>query len=729
MHRGEDILSMGGSSDDFLESLLTPTSSSTSSSSTKSFEQKNKVPKVVEFDEDGLKIKEGSIEEQILQFKELIVEGDVQMMITRALGGSFSRDCFVRSLAWKVFLGVLPSHQFPKGGADMELDRSHWMKESTRMRTHFRQLVNKHFIDPRKLEDAHNDEDLEMVNPLSQSVENPWSQFFENNELEKTILQDLHRLYPEHPFFRTKPVQQLMLRVLFVWSKENSDTSYRQGMHELLAPMLLVFHRDYKKKDSFAKVIEMGGENAHIAELLSELVNEEHLEADLYAIFEKLMGKMKDYFLVVEKSSSRDAIGSKIHLGTQNSLFKGTEDALFSMASSDWSQQQQQQQQHKHKKKQEEMPFDPHMNTPLYKICDRIQNGLLKKKDPHLHEHLVQMGIEPQIYGLRWIRLLFGREFHLEDVITLWDAIFADCGGFRHTDQNANGQDSKTSNLDFSLVEHIAIMMLIYIRAQLMSCDSSLCLRRLMKYPPVESVHIFVTKALESRQTPNERFTSFVDPILPGEEESQKVDQDLTHNDDHSPKQHQKQQPQKKKSGASMLINSKKVIKHKALPSLFGSGPSGLFSSSNLADTSRSAQGSRAPSTASQNIIPDAKVRQIVNKEIKLGEAMERLLSDVQRELFEKPQGTSDEAVLLMSIAKLKHIKDILKFQLELELEELEWIMDTGSKNNRREEEGEEERALSETTLSSPANETVPQSSEGSPDVQDNYNFVDPLLR
>lgn len=39
-------------------------------------------------------------------------------------------------------------------------------------------------------------------------------------------------------------------------------------------------------------------------------------------------------------------------------------------------------------------------NTPLYKICDRIQNGLLKKKDPHLHEHLVQMGIEPQIYGL-----------------------------------------------------------------------------------------------------------------------------------------------------------------------------------------------------------------------------------------------------------------------------------------------------------------------------------------
>lgn len=49
---------MGGNSDDFLESLLTPTSSSSSAT-------KSKVPKVVEFDENGLKIKEGSIEEQM----------------------------------------------------------------------------------------------------------------------------------------------------------------------------------------------------------------------------------------------------------------------------------------------------------------------------------------------------------------------------------------------------------------------------------------------------------------------------------------------------------------------------------------------------------------------------------------------------------------------------------------------------------------------------------------
>ena len=34
--------------------------------------------------------------------------------------------------------------------------------------------------------------------------------------------------------------------------------------------------------------------------------------------------------------------------------------------------------------------------------------------------------VEPQLYMMKWIRLLLGREFHLEDVLLLWDAIFAD---------------------------------------------------------------------------------------------------------------------------------------------------------------------------------------------------------------------------------------------------------------------------------------------------------------
>jgi hypothetical protein len=45
----------------------------------------------------------------------------------------------------------------------------------------------------------------------------------------------------------------------------------------------------------------------------------------------------------------------------------------------------------------------------------------------------------------RWVRLLLGREFHLEDVMTLWDAMFA-------------------YSTDLRLIDHICVAMLIFIR-------------------------------------------------------------------------------------------------------------------------------------------------------------------------------------------------------------------------------------------------------------------------
>lgn len=32
-----------------------------------------------------------------------------------------------------------------------------------------------------------------------------------------------------------------------------------------------------------------------------------------------------------------------------------------------------------------------------------------------------------QLYGMKWARLLFGREFRVEGVLRLWDHVFASC--------------------------------------------------------------------------------------------------------------------------------------------------------------------------------------------------------------------------------------------------------------------------------------------------------------
>jgi hypothetical protein len=79
---------------------------------------------------------------------------------------------------------------------------------------------------------------------------------------------------------------------------------------------------------------------------------------------------------------------------------------------------------------------------PVLHSCTRIFQNLMEK-DYELYRHLHLMRVEPQLFGLRWLRLLFSREFPIQDVLQLWDHIFRE---------------------GFELVEWIAVAMLHHIR-------------------------------------------------------------------------------------------------------------------------------------------------------------------------------------------------------------------------------------------------------------------------
>ena len=55
---------------------------------------------------------------------------------------------------------------------------------------------------------------------------------------------------------------------------------------------------------------------------------------------------------------------------------------------------------------------------------------------------------------MRWVRLIFGREFHIEDVFVIWDAIFADI---------------KENDEAISTLEYMSVSMLMYIREFMLS--------------------------------------------------------------------------------------------------------------------------------------------------------------------------------------------------------------------------------------------------------------------
>ncbi|XP_055273022.1 TBC1 domain family member 5 isoform X3 [Moschus berezovskii] len=270
-------------------------------------------------------------------------------------------------------------------------------------------------------------------NPLSQDEGSLWNKFFQDKELRSMIEQDVKRTFPEMQFFQQESVRKILTDVLFCYARENEQLLYKQGMHELLAPIVFTLHCDHQ-------AFLHASESAQPSEEMKTLLNPEYLEHDAYAMFSQLMETAEPWFSTFEHDGQ-----------------KGKETLMAPIPFA--------------------RPQDLGPTIAVVTKVNQIQDQLLKKHDIELYMHLNRLEIAPQIYGLRWVRLLFGREFPLQDLLVVWDALFAD-------------------GLTLTLVDYIFVAMLLFIRDALISSNYQTCLGLLMHYPLIGDVHSLILKAL-----------------------------------------------------------------------------------------------------------------------------------------------------------------------------------------------------------------------------------------
>ncbi|XP_039252649.2 TBC1 domain family member 5-like isoform X1 [Styela clava] len=377
-------------------------------------------------------------------------------LLTRLRNFAFEgelRSCKFRSICWRIFLNCLPS------------DIEKWKNTIEISRQHYVDIKNKHVTIP-----SHEAEekDLDVENPLSQNDQSSWMKFFRNSDLKKTIERDVKRTYflrfPEMEYFHNEAVHELLVNVLFCYAQEHSDLSYRQGMHELLAPLVFIIHCDLQ---AACHAREIGHINK---DLIDVILNEEYLEHDSYDMFCKLMESTNAWYSITERVSKE-----KIKDDGISEEDKSTKSDTGNPIP--------------------KRPFQPQeiatSGGPTLAITNKlnhIHNTLLVQHDLQLHTHLNRLEIIPQVFGLRWIRLLFGREFSLQDLLVLWDAMFAD-----------------SSTLD--LVDYLFVAMLIHIRNHLLTADYSSCMQLLMRYPPVDDINDIVKAAKDIRQLKTRSFS------------------------------------------------------------------------------------------------------------------------------------------------------------------------------------------------------------------------------
>lgn len=96
-----------------------------------------------------------------------------------------------------------------------------------------------------------------------------------------------------------------MTDVLFIYTKLNPDLGYRQGMHELLAPILWVVDRDAIDPNSLKRTSSM--ENDNDDDLMLYLMDANYVEHDSFTLFCSVMQTARVYY---EHGEQRSASGT-----------------------------------------------------------------------------------------------------------------------------------------------------------------------------------------------------------------------------------------------------------------------------------------------------------------------------------------------------------------------------------------------------------------------------------
>ena len=151
---------------------------------------------------------------------------------------------------------------------------------------------------------------------------------------------------PDNLYFREPTTRSMLLDILFIFCKLNADIGYRQGMHEILAPILWVVSRDAVDPMSFKSHEE---ETAQADVLLKATLDHSFTEHDAFTIFCIVMQTAKSFY-ETSSNPSQAVLSSSSH------------------------------------------------SSPIVERSKRIHENYLRRVDPELTNHLTSIEVLPQIF-------------------------------------------------------------------------------------------------------------------------------------------------------------------------------------------------------------------------------------------------------------------------------------------------------------------------------------------
>jgi TBC1 domain family protein 5 len=172
----------------------------------------------------------------------------------------------------------------------------------------------------------------------------------QDEEIRAEIYQDVERCMPEEEYFRQPHTQRILLDVLFVFCKINQDIGYRQGMHEVLAPILWVI-----EQDAIEPLDHQNCSGSPDDAKLAEMLDSAYVEHDAFTLLSLIMRSAKSFYELGEPEPNRKVLSGNTSSPQQQA-------------------------------------------SPIVERSKRIHEFYLARLDPELATHLTRIEILPQIF-------------------------------------------------------------------------------------------------------------------------------------------------------------------------------------------------------------------------------------------------------------------------------------------------------------------------------------------
>ena len=385
-------------------------------------------------------------------YKNIVSNKDIQTdIISLSKNGDLPKE--LRPTAWKIFLGIFPNNS----------NIIDWVEIVSKLRIKYNKKKKKYF----SVKKYKGDPLSGGINNINKKNERNFNTLYEENELRRIINLDIIRTYQNINLFCQENIKKLLLNILFIWSRENDDISYRQGMNDLLAILILCFYPYYFPlednenkitKDEIINYINIKDKKElykNSLKIYKYFHDESEIECDLFYAFDSLMKKgMKNLFnpKLIQKNDP------------EYKLYE-----IFSDMYKD--------------------DIEEEKSNFISRRCFLLINEKLKKIDEELFLYLKKIDINCGAFLQKWLRCILCREFVLNQVFILWDVILV---------QDLLNEKNQKYSLDF--MDSICLAMIIRLRKYILQRDQNDCFSLLFKYPKIDNIKNIIILAYNIHQ-------------------------------------------------------------------------------------------------------------------------------------------------------------------------------------------------------------------------------------